>query len=144
MAKDKEATVEVPLSLLEEMKQRLAALEHKTRIQDEQLNASKAIILDPAYEAWKKDVGRPAAERTQDIADRLYPNGEPFRVKIDSSKPDGKPGPNVSEHPEIVIRANSPEEAEGRYRKLCGIRGIDSEYRFDVQPANGELLTAAV
>jgi hypothetical protein len=124
--------VSVPRSEWEDMKAQLAVLlDHKRRA-DEQASRPSA-ILDDAYLAWKAEVSRPAAVRSQEKADRDYTGPRRYRVRIDTTRPDGKPGPNCSEHPTIEINANSPHEAEGRYRELCGIRGIDPLYRWQVE-----------
>ena len=119
MAKD---TIEIPATQLQALMARLDKLEHEARIQAEIVQNSKANVLDPTFEAWKKEVARPAQERSQDLADKVYgKDGKRFRVYLDSSTDDGKPGPNISEHPVLVISANSDLEAGARYLQHCGI-----------------------
>ena len=118
--------VSVSADLLRQLQSRLEALERQEAVRLEIARNPNALILDPAYEAWKIEASRPAAERTQDIADRMYGTTSPrFRCKLDSTKDDGKPGPKIGEHPELLISANSDLEAQGRYLKLCGIKKHD-------------------
>lgn len=128
----KEETVSVPVSVLQELQDRLARLENVNAVRSE-AEHKPVKILDDAYEAWKREASRPAKERSQDVANKRYgTQGKRFRVRIDSSN-EGKPGPNVSEHPELVISANSDLEARGRWEELCGIRKHD--YRIVCVPA---------
>ena len=129
----KEPTVEVPVSVLEKLQARLDKLEHEQRINTELLVNSKARILDPAYEEWKKEVASSAAERSQDVADKRYGvTGKRWRVMLDSTTEDGKPGPKISEHPALVVSANSDLEAQGRYMELAGIRKHDYRFKTDL------------
>ena len=57
--------------------------------------------------------------------------GPRYKVRLDSKTEEGKPGPNVSEHPELIITANSDLEAQGRYQEICGIRKHD--YRLQTE-----------
>jgi hypothetical protein len=130
--KAKEPTVEVPVSVLEKLQARLDKLEHEQRINTEILVNGKAKILDPAYEAWKKEVARPTADRSQDVADTTYgTTGKRFRVCLDSSTEEGKAGPKIGEHPALIVAGNSNLEAQARYLQLCGIRKHD--YRFKTE-----------
>ena len=128
-----EETVAVPVSVLEALTKRLETLEHASRVQAEMLVNSRAAILDPEYEKWKAEVSRPTKERSQDVADRTYgTTGKRFRCFLNSITEDGKPGPKIDEHPQLVIAANSDLEAKGRYQQLCGIR--KHEYRVEAIP----------
>lgn len=134
--KQTEGTVEVPASLLEKLMARLDTLEQANRVNTEILANGKAKILDPDYEAWKREVARPAAERSQDIADAKYgKEGKRFRVFLDSTAEDGEKGPNVSEHPALVISAHSDLEAEGRWKELTGIRKHDYQIKTEMVQA---------
>jgi hypothetical protein len=120
-----EETIEVPVSVLQQLNARLESLEHADRVRREAELNPRANILDRAYEAWKAEVGRPAKERTQDAADKAYEGPLAFRCRLDSTTENGKPGPYIGEHPEVVVRANSAEEAEMRYLRICGIKKHD-------------------
>ncbi|MES2342311.1 MAG: hypothetical protein V4597_11580 [Pseudomonadota bacterium] len=137
MAKDNEKrpdVVEVPAALWQQLQTRLETLEHAERIRQEAGAFGPAkVILDPAYEAWKMEAARPAQARSQDVADRRYGTAAPrFRCRLDSTAPDGKPGPAVGEHPELVVSAHSDLEAQARYLELAGIRKHD--YRVVALP----------
>lgn len=59
-----------------------------------------------------------AQERTQEIADREWgstPDAVKYRVSI----------PSEPSQLTLLIAARSPEEAQGRYSQLCGIRSTD-------------------
>lgn len=140
MAKNMEQQemVSVPAETLRQLQARLDALElaaHRDAMARAELANPKAkVILDQAWEEEKKELAKPAAVRTQEKADKLYGIEAPrFRVRLDSTTDDGKPGPNVSEWPEIVLSAHSDLEAKGRYTELCGIRKHD--YRLVVTAA---------
>lgn len=135
-AKDNPAgeTVEVPADLLRRMQERLEALERA-----EAARAEKADDLHPKQvydEAWAKreqDISRPASERTQEIADRLFGTAEPrFLVRLDSTTEDGKPGPDIREHFPLKISGSSDLEAGARYLKVMGITKHD--YRLVAEP----------
>ncbi len=126
-------TVEVPVSVLQQLQSRLEQLERESKVRAELAINPRAMILDPEYEAYKLEMGRPAKDRTQDIADKRYgKDGKRFLVKLDSTTDEGKPGPNVSEHFELTLSANSDIEAKGRYLELMGIRKHD--YRVIATP----------
>ena len=125
-------TAEAPASLVAQLLARIDLLEHRER---ERAEASHrpTLVIDASYEAWKADVARPAAVRTQEVADKKYgTGGRRFKVRLDARADDGKPGPNVSEHPELWISANSDLEAGARYLEICGIRKHD--YRIVAEP----------
>lgn len=133
MAKDREQTVEVPVSTLDNLQARLASLEHQLQVEREVRANPPAQVIDDKYEAWKKEAGRPASERTQDVADRRFGTAAPrFRVRLDATGEDGKPGPKITEHFPLVISANSDDEAGARYLKIMGIRKHD--YRLVAEP----------
>ncbi len=136
MAKQSD-TVEVPVKTWEQVQARLEALELAERVRAEKADdpLRPRAVYDAAWEQRQAEVGRPAAERTQLLADRRYGTDRPrWRVALDSTREDGRPGPNVSEHPALELSANSPEEAEGRWRLLCGVRAISADYRMRVEP----------
>jgi hypothetical protein len=67
----------------------------------------------------------PAAVRTQMAADKHFPARDTDRVyKV-----------VLPEMPMVVLAAASPEEAKGRYQKLCGIRETSHEYTCTEVPA---------
>jgi len=70
-------------------------------------------------EAKALELNKSCAQRTQEIADQLFADGKRrFRVSV----------PQDNAQPVIEVSANSPEEAQGRYAKLCGIRSCEKEY----------------
>jgi len=118
----KENMVEIPASVWEAMQKRLDALEQASRLTTEAVLNSKAKILDPAYEALKVEIAKPASVRTQEIADRRFGTaGKRYRVWLDSTTPDGKKGPDISEHFPLVLSANSEHEAKAFYLDVMGI-----------------------
>lgn len=139
MAKDRVDTPPVAdpekaalLVALQQMQARLDAMEQQVRVQQETLSNSRTRVIDAEYEAYKLEVARPAKDRTQDIADKKYgKDGKRFRCRLDASKSDN-PTVNISEHPELVVSANSDLEAQARYLDLCGIRKHD--YAVSVTP----------
>ncbi len=142
MAKDRpngesngpEQLVTVTTSFLESLNARLAMLEHAERARMELAQNPHANVLDQEHARWKELTARPASVRTQEIADKKYGNTEPrFKVRLDSTTEDGKPGPNTSEHFPLEISANSDLEAKARYEQVMGIRKHDYEIR--VEPA---------
>jgi hypothetical protein len=127
------ATIPVPAEVFQQMQARLEALEQMQRMQTEALLNPRANILDKEYEKWKQEAGRPAGERTQDVADKKYGKTAPrFNCRLDSTKEDGKPGPHIDEHPTLTISANSEHEAQGRYLELIGVTKHD--YRLVAEP----------
>ncbi len=73
---------------------------------------------------------RPANVRTQELADKTYgTTGQRFRVAMDSTTEDGKPGPSIGEHFPLDICAHSDLEASGRYQQIMGIRKTDYPIR---------------
>ncbi len=127
-----EETVQVPVSVLQQLQTRLAALEHAEAVRREEHENPRAKIIDPTFEQWKERYSRPPQVLTQERADKEYTGPKRFKVWLDSSSEDGKPGPKIGEHPTIEISAHSPEEAEGRYLKLCGIK--KHNYRLRAEP----------
>ena len=121
-----EPTVPVPVSVLEKLTSRLEALERAELLRQEFAINPRARILDAAYESFKTEVSRSARERTQDLADQMYGTAAPrYRVRLDSTTDEGKKGPDISEHFELKISANSDLEAQGRYLHVMGIRKHD-------------------
>lgn len=137
-----ERYVDVPADVLARIEMRVAAqmiarleaLETADRQRAEAALTPQARVLDQDYEAWKREASRPAKERSQDAADRLFTGPLRFKVRLDSTQPDGKKGPNISEHPELVIAANSDLEAQARYLHLCGIRIREPSYKVITEP----------
>jgi hypothetical protein len=137
---EQEQMAQVPVSFLQEMQAtlretqgRLAALELKEAKAEELKHSAGALVLDQSYEEWKRLTARPAKVRTQEAGDRIYGTaGKRWHCRIEARE--GGKIVNVSEHPEIDLCANSPEEADGFYRKLCGIRGIGPEGKIIVTP----------
>lgn len=133
MAKDKPETVEVPAALWERMQARLEALELAEQKRAEAAANPHALVLDSAWERWKAEAGRPASERSQDVANGRYGLAQPrFRVRLDSTAEDGKPGPRVGEHFALEISANSDLEAQARYLEIMGIKR--HEYTLRTEP----------
>lgn len=125
--------VTIPAELLRRLESRLDTLERAEFARQELTRSPNIKILDEGWEQTKAELSRPAAERSQDIADRKYGTvGKRFRVYLDSTQEDGKPGPDVSEHPKLTISANSDLEAQARYLDLCGIHKHD--YRLACEP----------
>lgn len=130
-AKEKVATVEVSVDLLQKLQARLDALELADRVRLESANP-RTRVIDAEWEALKVKIARTAAERTQEIADARFPDGDPFTVSIDPTTAEGKPGPNINEHFPLQVRGHSTHEAEARYLELMGITKHD--YRLRAEP----------
>lgn len=113
---------------------RIEALELRLAQQVEASLASRSIILDQDYEAWKREAARPASERTQSKVDRTCQGPYRFRVWLDSSG-DGKPGPKIDEVFPLVIPANSTHEAQALYLEIMGIRKHDYTVRAELVSA---------
>src|SRR5260370_23504276 len=115
MAKDKEEMVQVPASVLQQLQGRVAVLEQQAQIAKDFLEKSPQQILDPDYEAWKAEASRPAAVRSQDVADRQYgKDGQRWRCWIDTGTAiglDGKTPPVVAWLPSLGVAANTDLEA---------------------------------
>lgn len=125
------ATVEVPVALLEQLRQRLDVLEGRERLREE-AQARRAPVIDEEWERQKAEISRPASVRTQEMADREYGTLAPrFRVSLDPTDENGKPV-NVAEHFPLEVSAHSDLEAQARYLKLMGIRKHD--YRLVAEP----------
>ena len=58
-----------------------------------------------------------ARERTQAEADRRYQGPARYKVAI----------PGDRAQLVLLVRAHSPQEADGRYREVCGVRSSDHE-----------------
>jgi hypothetical protein len=123
-------TVTIPAGELRQLLDRLERLEYSERLRQAR-NDPNAKILDPDWDAHKIEASRPAAERTQDIADRIHAGPHRYQCCFDASESD-KPNVRIHEHPAIIIRANSPEEAEVRWLRLIGVRKHD--YKVKVTP----------
>lgn len=134
MAKsDAPEMVTIPAEEWKRLQARLDQLEASSRFAVEAVTNSRAKIIDQSYEEWKAQAGRPASERTQEVADKLYGReGQRFRVTLDSTLEDGKPGPNVREHFPLLLSANSDLEAQARYQQVMGIKKHD--YRLRCEP----------
>lgn len=119
------------LALVQSLQARLDALELSQRQQAEAALNPRAKIEDEAYQKWKAEASRPASERTQDIADARYGKAGPrFRVRLDTTGEDGRPGPKVAEHFPLVLSATDETHAKARYQEIMGIRGIQHDYKF--------------
>ena len=130
MARDNEAALQARVAELEALVERLVLRDR----QREEAAANPAAVIDRAFEDWKREAGRPASERTQDIADRTYGTEAPrFRVHLDPTSPDTGKKVNISEHFPLTLSAHSDLEAGARYQKLMGITKHD--YRLVVEPA---------
>jgi hypothetical protein len=66
-------------------------------------------------------VDKPTAERTQLEAERLFDGPNCYRVCI----------PKDTAQPTVLIKAHDEDQAEARYRKLCGINA--TEWEIDVE-----------
>lgn len=90
-------------------------------------------------EKIRRECEKSAQQRTQEAADRKWPDGAGrFRVALLISElgPDpAKPGRQKKQlvpdraFPEVEINAATAEEARERYRVICGIRSTDQEIR---------------
>jgi len=88
-------------------------------------------------ERIRKECELTARQRTQRAADRLWPVGDDrYHVSLQYPKKvvnekTGKTRTIMASdslaHPEVEINASSPEEARGRYMKLCGIIGTEHQ-----------------
>ena len=106
----------------ESMQARISELE--TRLV-EVVQASAGITYDDSYEKWKEWCGLSAQEKTQLACDKQYGTDVPKRFRV-----------ILKDHPEVIIPANSREEAIGRYNQLCGILRTEHEYSVTpVEPA---------
>jgi hypothetical protein len=92
---------------------------------------------DPATD-WEKggraafvaEVGKGAAVRTQEAADKMYPDGDKaFWVQLNDGNGNHR----------LRIRAVSEADAQARYNVVCGIQSTDpdkgGESRYTVEPA---------
>jgi hypothetical protein len=78
--------------------------------------------------ALRKEVEKSTQERTQAVVDRTFPKGDRlYRVQLDDK----------NTFPELMIRADEPVDAEGRYRQVCGILSTDKPFKITpvAQPA---------
>lgn len=145
MAKDRaEATVEVPVSLLERMQARIEALEQDRRVREERADTDfrDKTVLDRRQAEFEAAAGKTPRERTQDRADREYGTvGQRWHCRLDSTREDGTPGPDIREWFGLTLSANSDLEAQARYLKIMGITRHD--YRVVVVPAEAEALAPA-
>lgn len=144
MAKDKQDgdVVQVPRSEWEQLKSNLAELLHDKRVREEREDSlHEKAVLDRRQQEREAQSMRSAQERTQEIADRTYgTNGQRWRCYLDSTREDGKAGPDVSIFFPLELCANSDLEAQARYQKLMGITKHD--YRIVAAPL-GETVAAA-
>ena len=123
-------TVQIEVSILQELQGRLAALELAEKQRQELAANPPDLTLDKQYEAWKAEVSRPASVRTQEIADRLFKGPQRYSVRLDTAtkkRPDGV----APEHFPLVIAANSDLEARARYESVMGITKHDYTIRVD-------------
>lgn len=116
-----EKTIEVPAREYQDLQDRLAKLEKDAEIHLARQNPN-AVVHDPAFEAWKAEVARPAAVRTQEMANKLWGTASPrYRCRLEKSK-DVHESVRLDEHFPLEISANSDLEAGARYLQLMGIR----------------------
>lgn len=137
-------TVEIPVADLRDMQARLAMLERQVAVQQEKADGlHEKRVYDAYWDRKVKEVGRTAAERSQDVSDLAYGAKAPrWRVSLDGRTEDGKQGPNISEHPALLISANSEDEASARWLKLCGIRKHDYRLKAERVAQVGEAAEA--
>ncbi len=125
-------TVEVPLSLLQQLQARLDILETRERTREE-MQGRPHVVLDAAWEAERAQLARSSQERTQEAADKKYgTTGQRFLVRLDSTDAEGKPGPNITEHFPLMVAAHGELEAGAFYLDLMGIKKHD--YRIVATP----------
>lgn len=143
MAKDRGDMVQVPAADWERLQARLDALEHADRLRAERSDDFHAKqVLDARQEALEVELMRSPQDRTQARADREYgTEGPRWHCRLDSTREDGKPGPDIREWFGVVLCANSDLEAQARYLKIMGITKHD--YRVVVEPLEAEALAPA-
>ncbi len=78
---------------------------------------SAGIVLDQQYEEWKKWAALSSEEKTQLAATKTWGHETAQRWSVCV--------PSNPEQPRVTFPANSVDEAEGRYRRLCGIKQSD-------------------
>ncbi len=144
MAKDTKDTpemVSVPVDVLKQLQDRLAALEHAEKHRVESLDNRAKVILDRAYEDWKAEAALPAAVRTQKICDQTYGTaGQRFKVHLEKAD-DSPKKMTLDEYPILLISANSDLEAMGRWQKLCGV--TSHKHKLIAKPINEPINQAA-
>ena len=85
----------------------------------EQANASE--IKEQRSREYAEKCGRPLEVRVQEIVDQKYTEGKNrFKVFLDDK----------NGHPKLVIPAETPADALGRYEEICGIRSCDKSKYF--------------
>lgn len=134
MAKNQETEfVQVPKSEWDRLQASIAELLHDKRVREEKGEDFYArSVIDRKQEERENALLRPVPIRTQEAADRLFPDGQRFQVVMDSTKEDGKPGPDVSFCYPLEINANSDLEAQARYQLVMGI--TSHKYRLRAAP----------
>ncbi len=99
---------------------------------------------DDQHRRLAREAGKSCQQRTQEIADRLYPTGTRWSVALFSQRKvvnemTGKVrmafAPD-SAFPRVEINAGSAEEAQARYQKLCGI--VSTEGQIKAVPVGSE------
>jgi hypothetical protein len=119
----------------------VAALQTQvSALQDQIANLQKTIAVErpvalpariaqereEAFEAMQAELGKSCSQRTQEAAEKLWGADTKTRYVV-----------KVADQPELKIPARSPEEAKGRYDKICGIRTIDADkHQYRIVQAN--------
>lgn len=119
-----------------ELKARLTNLEKVLALQIPVTTPLKTMQdRDEWFEQTKDAIDQPCEVRTQIEARRLWQEATEYPVSVMPVKPTGP----KSGMPAVLVPARSPEEARGRYDKLCGITSVDTDKQKHVigepQPA---------
>lgn len=130
-------TVEVPAQLMADLKAQVESLRAEVQLaREREQGVHEKQVYDAAWEKRVAEAALSAAERTQRASDKEYGTAGPrWKVWLDSTDRDGRPGPSVAEWPAVLISANSPEEAEARWLRLCGVRSHKHTLRAEAVAA---------
>ena len=80
------------------------------------------------HEMWKEYFDKPAQQRSQEAANKKFPEGKlRFKVTLIQKQADGKPF-GFQPFPELMIKADYQSDAIGRYREVCGITECNSTF----------------
>lgn len=115
---------------------------------EQQVAARKERQQTENHERIKRETAKTTQQRTQEIADKLHPDGTRFSVALLAYRKvvNEMTGKSRMAHvidrafPRLEINAGSPEEAQARYQKLCGI--VATEGQIKAVPA-GQAQTKA-
>ena len=95
-------------------------------------------LIPEEYKAW---ASLSAQEKTQLVADRLYPvatGTAPFEVQLVYAQPrvlNGVSEPKHNDYPRVRLHAHNDHEAKALYQSLCGITGFDQNHAtLECQP----------